>query len=119
LPVAVDDLGKGAAVEAEKFKESLQRGFDFRDDLVNGNVRKAGGKIGKQTFKRQKFFQRWRRSAARRRPLIARNPYFLGPPWLYLLPVSAPPSEAARRTSQRRTARSTTFWHGYIFRMLQ
>ena len=56
MPVAVDDLGEGAAVKAEEFQELLQRGFDFRDDLVNGNVRKAGGKIGKQTFKRQKFF---------------------------------------------------------------
>jgi hypothetical protein len=59
LLVSLDDLGKGAAVEAEKFQELRQCGFDFRDDLVKGNVGKTGRKIGKQAFKCQEFLQRW------------------------------------------------------------
>jgi hypothetical protein len=76
LLVSVDDLGKGAAVEAEKFQELRQRGLDFRDDLVEGNVGKTGGKIGKQAFECQEFFERWF-GRARRRAFIARNSRFL------------------------------------------
>jgi hypothetical protein len=83
-----------------------------------GNVGKTGGKIGKQAFERQEFFERWF-GGARRRAFIARNSRFFGPQWLYFLPLSAPPSEAARRAILRRTARSMTFWHGYIVRMLR
>jgi hypothetical protein len=79
--------------------------------LVNGNVRKAGGKIAKQTFKpgglpataqeRGSLLHSFR---AKRAFLGLQRPY-----------LSAPP-EIARRAVYRRIERSMTLRHGYIFR---
>src|SRR5262249_43812959 len=100
----------------KKFQELRQRAFDFGDDPVNGNVREAGGKIGKQAFKGQELLCRRLGSCPRHCLLAARTFYLLDPPQLYFLSAGTLSSEAARRAACRRTARPMASWHGYVFR---
>src|SRR5271156_396604 len=76
LLVVIDEFPEGAAVKAEKLEQPLERAFDFRDDLIAGNICETGRQIRKQAFKYQELFQRgirgaggWRASSGARNAL--------------------------------------------------